>query len=99
MFWPNLLPSSGVGVVEETAAPLSCCYTLHFKGIQPNNILKIILKYFVSNFTPLKCKVYPGNNEAAVYFTTCTPDDGQLCPKHVLMEETNAFEVRILMHE
>jgi hypothetical protein len=29
---PNWLPSSGVQVVEETAATLSRCYTSHFKG-------------------------------------------------------------------
>jgi hypothetical protein len=38
MFWPNWLPSSGVQVVEETAAPLTHCYILHF-------ILTLFLKY------------------------------------------------------
>jgi hypothetical protein len=34
MFRPNSLPTSGVQVVEETATPVSRCYTLHFKGVK-----------------------------------------------------------------
>jgi hypothetical protein len=41
-FQPNW-PSAGVYVVEETAALLSHCYTLHFKGVKYlQNILKLI---------------------------------------------------------
>jgi hypothetical protein len=41
MFRPNW-SSSGVQVVGETTAPLSRCYTLHFKGVK---YLQNILKY------------------------------------------------------
>jgi hypothetical protein len=45
MFRPNFLPSSGVQAVEETAAPLSLCYTLHFKD---ENTYKIYSCYLLS---------------------------------------------------
>jgi hypothetical protein len=45
MFWPQWL-SSGVQTVEETAAPLSCCYTSHFKSVKYlQKHFKIISKY------------------------------------------------------
>jgi hypothetical protein len=49
MFRPNWLPLSGVKVVEETAVPLSRCYTSHFKGVKYlQNIFKISCSdYFV----------------------------------------------------
>jgi hypothetical protein len=43
MFWANW--PSDVQVVEETAASLSCCYTLHFKSVKyMHSILKLFLK-------------------------------------------------------
>jgi hypothetical protein len=47
MFRPNWLPSLGVQVVEETAAPLSRSDTLHFKGV------KLFLKYHKRKATPV----------------------------------------------
>jgi hypothetical protein len=43
MFRPNWLPSSGVQIVEETAAPLLRCYTLDFEGIK--YLKTLFLKY------------------------------------------------------
>jgi hypothetical protein len=46
MFRPNWLPSLGIQVVEETAAPTSRCYTLHSKGVKYlYNIFKSFIKY------------------------------------------------------
>jgi hypothetical protein len=48
LFRPNWLLSSGVQVVEETAATLSTCNTLQFKCVKYlQNILKLFLKHNV----------------------------------------------------
>jgi hypothetical protein len=47
MFRPNRLPSSDVQAVGETAAPLSRCYTLHFKGVK---YLKRYFNFFLISY-------------------------------------------------
>jgi hypothetical protein len=49
------MPSPGVQVVEETAAPLSRFYTLHFKGVKcsENNVTDLI-------------KALPGNSSVNI---------------------------------